>query len=260
MPLLTRTIRHRDERGAVEYTAYTKEEADELGIKYKPWYECKRGDWGISDDNVVAECINVSKLPYQVFHVFIFGTGIAGRHNRSCVYKDLIKLGNPYSTNKNTKNKRHCGLSKRRLRAFAYAMVACGFDVGTAYQYATNTESRKTANHWGKVLMETQEGRLAVLNEVEKILQAKGVDKSSTVSYLLDAIKMAKEKGDLTNYNRAVETLIKIQGLMPKQSTRNNKMIVEGNVKDWAQLLNKEEVKIKTAIDIKDAEEVKDVG
>jgi hypothetical protein len=44
---------------------YTKEEADEKGIKYIPWREARKidgGEWVLSDDNIVLETTRVSKI------------------------------------------------------------------------------------------------------------------------------------------------------------------------------------------------------
>lgn len=253
MPLMRRTIRHRDERGAVEYTVYTKEEADKLEIKYKPWYECVRGDWGISDDDVVAECVTVQKMPYQRFIVFPYGTGIIGRHNKELKYSVVSKFNNPYNKYKDKSKVKK--VSDKVLKAFAYAMVATRFDYAAAYQYIHPNTSRKSALFWGKVMMETQRGSLAVFNAVQQILEAKGVSKDKTLDYLLDAIEMAKEKGDLTNYNRSVETLLKIQDMMPKQTTRHASVQLKGEVKDWTALLNTEHTKLENAKDAEIAEE-----
>lgn len=40
-----------------KYTIYEQDEADKLGIEYKYWREAQPGEWAITDDKYVMECI-----------------------------------------------------------------------------------------------------------------------------------------------------------------------------------------------------------
>ena len=42
------------------YPIYTKDEADKKKLKYVYWKECDAGDWGITDDDYVSECVSRS--------------------------------------------------------------------------------------------------------------------------------------------------------------------------------------------------------
>ena len=55
-------IKRRINRKTSEYPVYTKQEADDRNIKYLYWKECDTGDWGLTDDEYVSEC--VSKKDY----------------------------------------------------------------------------------------------------------------------------------------------------------------------------------------------------
>jgi hypothetical protein len=47
-----------------EYEVYSRAEADELGLAYRPWREATCGEWALSDDGYVALCVR-RKGPYK---------------------------------------------------------------------------------------------------------------------------------------------------------------------------------------------------
>lgn len=62
-----------------EFYIYSQAEADEAGIEYVPWQEAKKGDWVLSDDGYVGECLDIQG-PYtnyqdskKIFMTFSFG-------------------------------------------------------------------------------------------------------------------------------------------------------------------------------------------
>ena len=59
------------------YEIYTKDEAKERNIDYKHWRECKKGDYGISDDGFVAICLNRREYKNTSNLVFPYGQGFA---------------------------------------------------------------------------------------------------------------------------------------------------------------------------------------
>ena len=42
-----------------KFSVYSQEEADTLGIVYVPWREAQQGQWALSDDGYVGECLKV---------------------------------------------------------------------------------------------------------------------------------------------------------------------------------------------------------
>ena len=67
---------------SVDYPIYTGVEADEEGIVYKYWQECKPGDWGISDDEYVSECISRNQYKDNTEMVYPFGRQWLGNHRK----------------------------------------------------------------------------------------------------------------------------------------------------------------------------------
>ena len=49
----------------VTYPIYTESEAIDRDIGYKPWKDCSVGDYGISDDGYIAECVKRTKYKKQ---------------------------------------------------------------------------------------------------------------------------------------------------------------------------------------------------
>ena len=56
MDFITRKFKKNDYQD-VTYPVYSEEEATNREIQYKSWRKCQVGDFGISDDGYVSECI-----------------------------------------------------------------------------------------------------------------------------------------------------------------------------------------------------------
>ena len=60
---------------------YTKEEADEAGIKYKPWVECEKGEFGLSDDGYVTELMEHKVYSKDKnYGIWLFTGGLVKRY------------------------------------------------------------------------------------------------------------------------------------------------------------------------------------
>jgi hypothetical protein len=59
------------------HVVYTRAEADEQGIRYKPWRKARTGEWALTDDGFVAQCLHVKvyedkRGSVRTLHVFPF--------------------------------------------------------------------------------------------------------------------------------------------------------------------------------------------
>ena len=55
------------------FRVYTKEEAKGKGLKWKHWGEAKEGEYGISDDGYVAECVYRKVYGEKVEYTYPYG-------------------------------------------------------------------------------------------------------------------------------------------------------------------------------------------
>lgn len=56
-----------------EFVIFTKGEADERGLSYKPWREAGPGDFALTDDGYVAECLSTSFVGKRRYSHFSCG-------------------------------------------------------------------------------------------------------------------------------------------------------------------------------------------
>jgi len=257
-----RTVKHKDERGLVEYTIYTKKEADELGLEYKDWKECVNGENGVTDDGFVGVCIRVWENRYKggkvVFtaKTFPMGTGVVfttGKIHRL----DYLNRARPdiyYFGNKGTPDYR-MGLTAKESEMFA-KIYALTMDSFWSYKFVRPWVNDKRAKFWGKVFMETKPGRKIVAKEVTQMLDDMGYDDENVMNLLMEGLDMARTKKDCGNFNRAVETLIKLRGLEKKPISEKHVLTLNADLSKLIASENQKLQEVTVAEEIVDGDEV----
>jgi hypothetical protein len=207
---------------SVDYEVYTKEEFQKIGKMYKHWNECNPGDWGISDDGYVAECLQRNIYGTNVEMVFPYGRQWA---------KKTAKLEfEPHYRSKNYSNvstKSYAELEAGRDRA------ELAIDAFLAYKMAGETPDmqkigriyrpdQKKPEIAVRKLLKTKEVKKIMADKLKEILVDKEIDEGYVLDVMKDAIDTAKVKEDPANMIRAAKELSVFLDMQPK-----NKQVTE---------------------------------
>ncbi len=207
---------------SVDYEVYPKEEFKKLGKKYKHWDKCSQGDWGISDDGYVAECLQRNIYGTSVEMVFPYGRQWA---------KKTAKLEfEPHYHSKNYSNvstKSYAELEAGRDRA------ELAIDAFLAYKLAGETPDmykigkiyrpdQKKPDIAVRKLLKTKEVKKIMADKLKEILVDKEIDEGYVLDVMKDAIDTAKVKEDPANMIRAAKELSVFLDMQPK-----NKQVTE---------------------------------
>ena len=207
---------------SVDYEVYPKEEFKKLGKKYKHWDKCSQGDWGISDDGYVAECLQRNIYGTSVEMVFPYGRQWA---------KKTAKLEfEPHYHSKNYSNvstKSYAELEAGRDRA------ELAIDAFLAYKLAGETPDmykigkiyrpdQKKPDIAVRKLLKTKEVKKIMADKLKEILVDKEIDEGYVLAVMKDAIDTAKVKEDPANMIRAAKELSVFLDMQPK-----NKQVTE---------------------------------
>ena len=218
------------------YEIYTKDEAKERNIDYKHWRECKKGDYGISDDGFVAICLNRREYKNTSNLVFPYGQGFARKtgsakleylpHKKSGSYVNL-------SAKKNYELKAQKTQYKNFAKTYAAMVMAGHVDYNVLGKVFDVNEPQPMAK--AKSLLKKEYMQTMVKNEITEVLADKNVDPSRVVDMINDAFIIAKEKNDPANMLRSAENFVDMLGMKQKKSEQKFTEI-EGESIDYEEI------------------------
>tara|TARA_R100000808_G_C2155217_1_gene167119 strand:+ start:3375 stop:4160 length:786 start_codon:yes stop_codon:yes gene_type:complete len=200
-----------------EFYIYPLDEFKGRNQKYKHWSKCSPGDWGVSDDNYVAECLQRNIYGTNVEMVFPYG--------RQFVTKTGKLEFEPHYYSKNYSNvstKGYNELEANRDRAelaidayLAYKMAGKSPDmekIGKLYR-----PDQKNPAMAVKRLLKTKETKKIMTEKLKEVLIDRDIDEGYVLDIIKDAVDVAKMKEDPANMIRAAKELSEFLEMKPKQ-------------------------------------------
>jgi hypothetical protein len=203
----------------VEYEVFPKKE---FKLTYKHWKECKEGEWGISDDGYVAQCLAVKPYASGVEMTYPYG--------KQWVTKTSKLEFEPHWESKNfnsvsTKSNMELELQKRRSKdvldaymTYIMAGKTPDFDLlGQMYR----PDQEKPA--WTvKRLLKTKGMKQMIKDKMKEVLTERGIDEGYVLDTIKDAIDVAKVNEDPGNMIKAAKELSDYLDMKPKIKTQTD--------------------------------------
>jgi len=230
--MLTIDIHHKGDKQPTSYKVFDKKEADSNEINYKYWREAHEGEYGLSDDNYVANVISRAQYkPTSVYIRFPYGyTFFNPNYNSSKLNFAGRKANNTIS------GKTHWEVIAKGQKMKNLAMVyAQTMDINKTIEHVLDNPTDNQKVMW-KRRMKKEKFKDMVRDELQKLLQEHGMTEAYTLELLEETIKKARDKGDVTNLMRAVDNLQDMHGMKDKhlvktveslEATSNTKLIDE---------------------------------
>jgi len=253
----------------IVFEIYTPEEANERGIPFKPWKECKPGEYGLSDDGFVGVCLKrktyTNKKGKSTRAVVFMAYGGAWVTSSGHINFLERKANNSYSRTSSRNWKDTEAASGRAKVAVGLAVdqiIKTGrIDygaIGKLYRPG-QLDPAATAKRFFKI----EKVRKMLEEQLQAALDTEGVTKQLVVQRLNTIFDLAEKKKDLPNMLRSTENFVDI--LQMKKPTiikqtlelEGHKVIaIEGRLEEEEQRL----VASKTTVGIEDSIEGKDNG
>jgi|ETNvirenome_6_85_1030632.scaffolds.fasta_scaffold38177_3 hypothetical protein len=213
---ITRRIKVNDYKPK-EYIVYSESEAKAERIEYKAWSECNKGDWGVSDDGYVSECLNVLPTKFTDFMLFPYARAFRGQR---LSFIPHWESKNFYSVSAKTWAEMEAKRNRTRHAVALYAQYLNAgikpdwMKIGRVYR-----PDQKKPDLTAKRLFKQKEVKQMVDKEMARIFEDRGVSKGSVLDMRLDAIGIAKKKSDPSNMLRGVEGLETLMDMKPSTKT-----------------------------------------
>lgn len=243
-----------------EYTVYTQKEADSAGIQYKDWRICNPGEYGLSDDKYVSECLYRKEYRYNTEMTYPFGRQWLGK-DRSLEFEPHWR-----SRNFNTVSTKPLGDIEARSKRAKLAV-----DAFLTYKMAGEQPNWDTIGNLyrpeqknpavaAKRLFKLKQVKKMVEEKLKDILLEKDIDEGFVLDVIKDAIEVAKVKEDSGNMIRAAKELSVFLEMTPKtkQLTESLEVDMTHQIQDSYETQTKK-LKATQTRDI-DEEDTKDIG
>ena len=203
----------------VEYEIYP---VKDFQLTYKHWKKCKEGDWGVSDDGYVAQCLAVKTYSSGVEMTYPYGKQWVTKTSKLEFLPHWeTKSFNSVSTKSNMELELQKRRSKDVLEAYmTYIMAGKTPDfekLGQMYR----PDQEKPA--WTvKRLLKTKGMKQMIKDKMKEVLTERGIDEGYVLDTIKDAIGVAKVNEDPGNMIKAAKELSDYLDMKPKAKTQTD--------------------------------------
>ena len=214
-----------------DYYIYKKEEFDG---NYSHWKECEPGDWGISDDGYIAECLERNKYATSTEMVFPYGRQWISKTAR-LEFEAHYTSGNFANVSTRSYNELEAARPRTELAIDAYLMYKLSGElpdlekIGKIYR-----PDQKNPIIAAKRMLKIKEVKKIMKEKLQEILIEKKIDEGYVLDVMKDAVDVAKSKEDPANMIRAAKELGEYLDMKPKakQLTESVEVDISHQIKD----------------------------
>jgi hypothetical protein len=212
------------------FPVYHYSEVDDL--KYKHWRDVDRGEYGISDDGYIGECL--SKKVYtdkkgrtKTYITMCYGVQW-GTPNARLLYEPNKKANiynqvKPRSWKEREANKTR---TKNVVNAYVEQLLS---DQKVDFKVLGNIYRPDQAIPEATVrrLFKQEEIQTMVEEKMKELLTKKGVTKETVIDLHLKALEMAENKADISNFLRATENFMKMLDMEPNKKITTDTLEID---------------------------------
>lgn len=226
MDFLTRRLKVNNYQD-VTYPVYTQDEADEKKITYKPWKECHAGDFALSDDGYVGECIARNNYKKAIELQFVFGRMWLSDRAR-LLYEPRRESGNYASISTASWDFIESKQARTQRAVDIYTRMMLGGEgidwsiIGKAYR-----PDQKRPDLTAKRLFKQESVKKMVDKKIDEALKERGISEGAVLDVIADAIGIARVKEDPGTMLRGAEQYIRILDMLPKKAVQTDTMQID---------------------------------
>ena len=237
-----------------EYVVYTQN--DDNTPEYKYWQECNEGEYGITDDGYVSECLYRKSFKTGTLLTFPFGRQWLGEKRR-LDFEPHWKSGNMNHVSTRSYSEIEATSNRAELAIDAYLSYKVAGEtpdfnkIGKIYR--PDQERPEIA---AKRLLKLKETKVMIKDKLKEILTEKGIDEGFVLDTIKDAIVVAKMKENSGDMIRAAKELSVFVDMIPhkQQQTDTLEMDISHQISDQFET-QKKKLKATQTKDIGDGKE-----
>ena len=210
----------------VTYPVYSEEEATNREIQYKSWRKCQVGDFGISDDGYVSECIYRKK--YKTVDQVTFPFGRQWLNKSKLEYIPHRNAGQYSQVGVLTWDEQEAGKTRTKNAVKVYAEMMLGGHlidwnlIGNVYR-----SDQERPDLTAKRLFKKERIQRMLDEEIQKALSDRNISQGDVLDIILDGITVAKTNGDASNILRGAEQFVRIMDMLPKKSMQTDMVQID---------------------------------
>jgi hypothetical protein len=201
------------------FEIYEQEEAEELGIKYAHWKKVKEGDWALTDDGFVMQCLKRRE--------FSGGDEIVLSGARAWEkQKQILWIGRRETRSWSEPTEGTWGehmAHSRRGKAIAHAAATMLLNTGR-FDYEKLAQMYRPDHSFPvsslKRLLKQPEIREMIRKEVETALSKEGVTNEYVIALGKEVVNSARNSENVAEMGRMFERWVKLLGLNDNTQTR----------------------------------------
>ena len=184
-------------------------------MKYKHWKDVDKGDYGISDDGYIGECL--SKKVYtdkkgrtKTYITMCYGVQW-GSPNARLLYEPNKKANIYNQVKPRSWKEREVGKTRTKNLVTAYVEQLIS-DSKVDFKVLGNIyrPDQDIPEATVRRLLKQKEIQTMVEEKLKELLTKKGVTKETVIDLHLKALEMAENKADISNFLRATENFMKL--------------------------------------------------
>ena len=208
------------------FKIYPKSEAK---MKYIYWKEADIGEWALTDDGYMCECLDrktyTDKNGGTKTYVKLSG-GVGWVAPSSKIQFEVNHAYNTYTKTKPEKNWDDYEVTSTRgkntISTYAQMMLNGGVDMGKLAKVYRPDDKIPEATV--RRFLKQKKVKMAIEKKVKEILSEKSINKEFAIDNLLVALDMAQHKGDVGNFLKANDMVMDLLEMKP------NKLITTDSV------------------------------
>lgn len=247
MHTITRNLRE----GKRTFSIFTKQEADSQNLQYVGWRKVRPGEWALTDDQFVAECLKRKTYHRRGRPVDFVMLSFAARWDTPSTrftFQDHYDTGVfGYVTSPRSWIEREAGKTRTKVMVREYVRMVLARDVDyTKLGLIYRKDQRIPAASVRRILKQETIKQM-VSQEMEAKLKEAGIDVNYVFDLYKKAVMVAEEEGDAASIVKVAQDLAEILDVKPKKATITRVLTgqvtkeIEGDIERESKLLEARE-------------------
>jgi|APSaa5957512576_1039674.scaffolds.fasta_scaffold04907_8 hypothetical protein len=234
--MYTVTVKYKT--GPITYECYTQEEANIMNIRYVHWSEAIVGEYCTSDDGVVAITLAANEYANGSKYIRCPWGRFISRKTTKLLVKD--RKGR-YDTKGRTYDEFVQSSQKHRLIA---KYLANNYNLEEALKWMFGDKLTNTKRHKWRKTIKTKAMEKMIGDELETILEERGLTKGDTIDLMNYVINKAKDEGKLGLLMEMIDKLQRMHGISEPPKTSTQKVLTATSTTEMIDSIRTEELKL----------------
>jgi len=218
MTLITRKLKINNYK-PVDYPVYKESDYSKKTVW---WKDCRPGDWGLSDDGYVAECIARNEYEKGTEMVFPYGKQWVTKKSK-LEFIPHYQTQSYGSVSKKSYMEQELQRSRTTNVLDAYITYVMAGKTPDFYKLGQMYRPDHKEPVWSvKRLLKTKGMKQMIKDKMKEVLDERGIDEGFVLDTMKDAIEVAKVKEDSGNMIRAAKELGDFLDMKPKSKTQTD--------------------------------------